>query len=169
MNGLIRKLVRTLGVKWLTGQVRAAAEGKLGPKWQGLYWWFAGRKRTISTFLFVAAGAAAMLGYVQFAAGLAVVASIGISLGFVDANWRDDATDDWLKDSRLWKLLAANAPIITAGAATGLAWLQGSDCSIAEWCSRGSIALSVVMAVAVQVGLVDAAWNAPAPEPPPEE
>jgi hypothetical protein len=168
MNGLIRKLVRTLGVKWLTGQVRAAAEGKLGPKWQYLYWWFVGRKRAISTFLFVAAGAAAMLGYVQFAAGLAVVASVGISLGFVDANWRDDATDDWLKDSTAWKLVATNAPMVTTAAVAGLAWLQGDACSLGEWCGRASIGLSVAMTVAVQVGLVDAAWNAPAPELPPE-
>jgi len=108
MNGLIRKLVRSVGIKWITGQVRGAAEGKLGPKWQAVYWWLAGRKRTISTFIAVAAAVAAGAGYVTAAEILASVAVVGMSLGFVDANWRSDESDDWLKDSAVWKLLANN-------------------------------------------------------------
>jgi hypothetical protein len=164
MNGLIRKLVRVVGVRWLTGQIRAAAEGKLGPKWQGLYWWLAGRKRTISTFIAVAAAVVGGMGYVTAAEILAATAVVGMSLGFVDSNWRSEEYDDWLKDSAIWKLLANNSPMITTLALAGLGWLQGTTCTLGEWCSYLSIALTITMAVFVQIGIVDAAWNAPAPK-----
>lgn len=172
MNGLIRKLVKAVGVKWLTGQVRAAAEGALGPKWMAAYWWMAGRKRTISTFIAVGAGVAVIAGYPTWAEVLAGVAAVGMSLGFVDANWRDDAEADWLKDSALWRLAAHNAPIITAGLVAATGWLQGSTCSLGEWCARGTIFVTIAGAVFVQIGIVDAAWKSPAPlsetSPPPQ-
>lgn len=164
MNSLIRKLVKAVGVKWLTGQVRAAAEGKLGPQAKAVYWWLAGRKREISTWAGVAAGAAFMVGYPGIAGGIGAVAAVGLSLGFIDANWRDDSEYDWLKDSAVWKAVANNAPLLTAGATAGLAWLQGTTCTLGDWCARASIGLVVAMAVLVQVGAVDAAWNAPAPK-----
>lgn len=164
MNGLIRKLIKSLGMKWLTGQVRAAAEGKLGPKWEAVYWGLAGRKRWISLAVGILAGATALAGYTHVAGAIAAVATAGFSLGFVDANWRTEAEADWLKDSRLWKLLATNAPTITAGLVLVLGWLQGSTCTLGEWCRYGSILVTVAGMGLVQVGVVDAAWNASPPQ-----
>jgi hypothetical protein len=164
MNGLIRKLIKSLGMKWLTGQVRAAAEGKLGPRWEAIYWGLAGKKRWISLIVGILAGATALAGYTHVAEAIATAATAGLSLGFVDLNWRSAAQEDWLKDSWLWKLLANNAPVVTAGLLLVLGWLQGTTCTLGEWCGYGSILVSIVGASLVQIGVVDAAWNAPAPQ-----
>jgi len=163
MNGLIRKVIKAAGMKWLTSHVRAAAEGKLGPRWKALYWGLAGKKRAISVCLGIAAGALLLAGYVQEGTALGAVAGIGVALGIVDANWRTEASTDLLKDSDFWCFLANNAPVITAGLLAALAWLQGATCTLGEWCGYGSIAATVLGCALVQVGIVDAAWNAPPP------
>ena len=163
MNGLIRKMIKSVGIKWLTGQVRAAAEGKLGTKWRDAYWFLAGQKRLMSLMLCIVAGATALMGYTETASAIGVVAGVGLSLGFVDKNWRETAESDWLKDSWVWKLLANNAPVVTTGLIVLLAWLQGTTCTLGAWCGYGSIGVSILGASLVQVGIVDAAWNAPAP------
>ena len=56
MNSLIRRIIKAVGVRWLTGQVRAAAEGRLGPRWAALYWGLAGQKRYLSFVLGLAVG-----------------------------------------------------------------------------------------------------------------
>ena len=163
MNSLIRKMVRAVGMRMLTAKVRDAAEGRLGQKWKAVYWFLAGRKRTFSTFIAVAAAVSAGAGYITVAEVLAAIAAVGMSLGFVDANWRSEEHDDWLKDSAIWKALANNSPMITTLALAGLGWLQGTTCSLGAWCSHLSILLTITMAVFVQIGIVDAAWNATAP------
>jgi hypothetical protein len=147
----------------LTAKVRDAAEGRLGPKWQAVYWWLAGRKRGFSTWLAIGAGAAYGLEYPTVAAVIGALAAVGMSLGFVDANWRSEQESSWLKDSAIWRFLAQNSPTITAGALAGVAWLEGAGCTLGDWCLYLKVLLSVVMAVFVQIGAVDAAWNAPAP------
>lgn len=164
MNGLIRKLGMKLGVGWLTKQVRAAAEGKLGPRWEGVYWALVGKKRWLSLGFAVVSGTLAGLGYTHAAEGAVFLAGLFLSWGFVDKNWRDESETDWLKDSAAWKFLAHNSPTITAGLALALAWLQGDTCTAGEWCARGSAAVVVAGALLAQVGIVDAAWNAPAPK-----
>jgi hypothetical protein len=166
MNSLIRKLVMSLGMKWLTSKVRDAAEGRLGPRWQKLYWTTAGLKRITGLGFDVAAGAAAMLGHPTAAAVLAGFGTALVGLGFVDANWRDSSESSWLKDSAPWKFLAHNSPTITAGIGAATLWFQGSGCTLGEWCARGSILMGVLAAGFIQVGIVDAAWNAPAPRVP---
>ncbi len=164
MNRLIRKLIKAIGMRWLTGQVRAAAEGRLGPRWEAIYWRLAGKKRWISLALGILAGATALAGYLHVAEAIAAVATMGLSLGFVDANWRSAAQQSWLKDSWPWKLLANNAPVITTCLLLMLGWLQGTSCTLGEWCAHGSILVTIVGASLVQIGVVDAAWNAPAPQ-----
>ena len=167
MNGLIRGLVRSVGLRWLTGQVRAAAEGKLGPRWQRIYWSLAGGKRLIGFSLAVAAGTAGALGYDNIMIGLGSAGTFLFGLGFVDKNWRDEAESDWLKDSAVWKFLAHNSPTVTAGLLAATAWLQSpTSCTLGEWCVRGAIATVVLGAAFVQIGVVDAAWQAPAPQVP---
>jgi hypothetical protein len=165
MNGLIRTLIRKAGLKWLTGQVRAAAEGKLGERWYNLYWALAGKKRWLALGCVIVSGVLSGLGYQTAAEASVAVAGVLVSLGFVDANWRAEAQSDWLKDSVLWKFLAHNSPALTATLLAAYAWLGGSTCTLGEWCARGTVAVTVLGAVFVQVGLVDAAWNA---EPPKE-
>lgn len=165
MNSLIRRMVRAVGMRFVTSKVRDAAEGRLGPRWQAAYWWLAGRKRAFSTGLAIGAGAAYGLGYPTVAAVFGTIATLGMSLGFVDANWRSEEESSWLKDSAIWKFLAKHSPTITAAAFAGVGWLEGAGCTLGDWCLYLKVVLSVVMAVFVQIGVVDAAWNAPAPAP----
>jgi len=165
MNGLIRRVLKAVGVKWLTSQVRAAAEGKLGPRWKALYWGLAGKKRWISAAFGIFSGALSLAGYQHVAEACAGIAVVGVALGFVDANWRTEQWGaDWLKDSAVWRVLAYNAPVLTAGILAALGWLQGSTCTLGvDWCGYGSIAVTVLGCALVQVGIVDAAWMAPPP------
>ncbi len=164
MNALIRKIVQTLGVKWLTGKIRDAAEGRLGQTWKTVYWELAGNKRYLSFVLGLVAGSALLLDYPKIAEVCGALAAIGISLGFVDANWRSvQEEEDWLKDSWLWKFLAANSPTLTTLLGLALAWFQSGACMFGVWCARDALIVTVVGAVLVQVGLVDAAWKARPP------
>lgn len=165
MNSLLRSLLKKVGVSWLTGQIRKAAEGKLGPAWSKVYWGLAGNKRVIGVVLAVVAGVAESMGYREVALALIGVGGVLVSLGVIDSNWRSQATSDALKDSTLWKILAHNSPTVTAALVAALAWLQGTTCTLGAWCSRLTLGLGVLIAVFVQLGLVDAAWNAPAPKP----
>ncbi len=167
MNALIRKLIRSVGLRWLTGKIRDAAEGRLGAKWKAAYWFFAGRKRVISFLFGIVAGTAALAGYPEVATITASIAAVGLALGFVDANWRDTSQTDWLKDSWLWRFLAQNSPAITALLAAALPWFKSAECTLgADYCGYGVIAVTVVGAGLVQIGMVDAAWNAWPPAPP---
>jgi hypothetical protein len=166
MNGLIRKLVMSMGMKWLTAQVRAVAEGKHGPRWQALYWKTAGLKRATGLLLDVAAGAAALLDQPVAATALGSAGTFLIALGFVDANWRDMSDSDWLKDSAVWKFLAHNSPTITAGLTAATVWLQGTSCTLGEHCALAASATMLLGAMLVQIGVCDAAWNAIAPKVP---
>ena len=165
MNRLIRKLLKTIGGHWLTSQVRAAAEGRLGPRWAALYWGLAGEKRFLSFILGLAAGAVALAGYSEVAAVIGSIATLGYALGFVDLNWRDTSQTDWLKDSAVWKFLAANSPLLTAVFAAALGWLSGTTCTLgADWCYYGTVAVTLLGLACAQLGLVDEAWNAPPPQ-----
>jgi hypothetical protein len=167
MNGLLRKLMLKLGMRWATGQIRAIAEGKKGERLQRFYWTLAGGKRVTGLLLGVAAGVAQALGYASVAVGLGTVGGVLLALGFVDANWRETAESDWLKDSAVWKFLAHNSPTVTAGLLAAAAWLQSpTSCTLGEWCVRGALATAILGAAFVQIGVVDAAWNAPAPQVP---
>lgn len=166
MNSLLRSLLKKVGMSWLTGKIRDAAEGKLGPFWKKAYWGLAGNKRVLGLGLALVAGVAEGLGYREVAVVLIGLGGALVSLGVIDSNWRSEATSDALKDSALWKFLAHNSPTVTAALVAALAWLNGATCSLGAWCDRLEIGLGVLIAVFVQLGLVDAAWNAPAPEKP---
>ncbi len=164
MNGLIRKLIKSIGMKWLTGQVRQAAEGKLGPVWHKVYWNLAGNKRLISFFLGIGAAVALSLGEVQLGVWIGGAAVVGMSLGFVDDDWRTEAQEDWVRDSVAWKLLANNAPMIASGAGAALLWLQSTSCTLGAWCGHLETTVMIVMAAFVHIGVQDAAWNSAPPE-----
>lgn len=163
MNKLLRSLIKKVGMAWVTGKVRDAAEGKLGPKWKAVYWATVGKKRVVGVVFAIVAGAAEALGYREVAVGLVGLAGVAVSLGIIDSNWRSEQEAHWLKDHALWKLAANNAPMVTSGLLAALAWLSGDTCTYGEWCARGVVGVTVLGAVLVQVGLIDAAWKAPAP------
>jgi hypothetical protein len=164
MNNLIRKLVRAVGMRLLTSKVRAAAEGRMGPGWQKAYWWFAGKKRVLAFVLAVGSGVSYAMGYEAVALGVVTAAGALLSLGFIDADWRTEAQESWVKDSFVWRALAHNAPLIVAAAGVGFAWLQGGECTLGEWCQRLNWILGAVMATFAHIGGQDAAWNAEPPK-----
>jgi len=163
MNSLIRSLVRKVGVRWFTSQVRAAAEGKLGEGWSNFYWGLVGHKTELSFFFGLAAAVAAAAGYPYIGEGIAFVAMLGVTLGFADAKWRTTAEDDWLHDNAVFKFLAHNSPTITTALVAGLAWFHSADCTFGQWCAHGGLVITLIGYAFVHVGIVDAAWNAPPP------
>jgi hypothetical protein len=164
MNKLIRKLMMKVGIGWITGQVRAAAEGKLGPGWQRVYWELAGRKRVLSIALAIVAGSLAIGGYPHTAEVMGTIATVGVSLGFVDKNWRDEASGDTFKDTPWFIFLSKNSPIVTVVLGAGYFWFAGADCTLGDWCERLRVTDLLIGGAFVQMGLIDAAWNAQPPQ-----
>lgn len=163
MNGLIRKLLKKVGMSWVTGQIRAAAEGKLGPRWKGAYWWLAGKKRMLSIVLGLAAGVALGMGHGEAAAIMGSIAAVGVSLGFIDANWRDEGDADDFKESWWWQLLANNAPVVVTVLLAAFGWTETSCDAASQHCHEIEMALGALSAGLVHIGILDAAWRAAPP------
>lgn len=163
MNKLLKKLMMKIGVKALTSWIRGIAEGDQGPFLRDVYWKIAGAKRVTSVMLAALAVGLVGAGYAEAGAWVGAVATIGLSLGFVDARWRDTWQADTFRDSTLWRLLSNNAPVLTVVFGSASAWLDSGECTLGAWCARGVMATAVVAAAMVQIGLVDSAWKARPP------
>jgi hypothetical protein len=164
VNKLIRKLLMKLGGSFATRWIREVAEG-YRHHWLGrVYWWLAGKKRWISLALGLTAGALVQIGEPKAAAMVGTVAAVLFLLGFVDKSWRTVEIPPALRESWWWKLLAHNSPTLAIAFAAGRQWLAGPSCSVAaQVCTWGSYAVAFLAAVAVQAGLMDAAWRSKAP------
>jgi hypothetical protein len=164
VNSLIRKAVKAIGFKYLTAQVRAAAEGKLGPGWQKAYWGLIGWKRFTSFILGLVAGALALMGMTYYAELIGAIAAVGMSLGFVDAKWREDVTPDWVEQSVIWRFLADHAPVLAIAMFGAHMWLSGASCTLGEWCGYGTWAVTFIGFGFVHLGLLDTAWRTDPPK-----
>jgi hypothetical protein len=164
VNSLIRKLLKAVGFKWLTGQIRAAAEGRLGPKWKAAYWKTVGWKRYTSFLLGVLGTVLTGLGYTEAGAMLLTVGTVGVSLGFVDTKWREDSVPDWVEQSKVWRFFADNAPVLAALMFIAYWWFSGTACTLGVWCARVELVLTAIGYAFVHVGLLDTAWKTEPPQ-----
>lgn len=161
MRKVVNGLAYKLGIKYVLNQIRAAAEGRLGPEWKARYWALAGWKTTTGLLLALTSAVLLFLGYQDAAATIATVAGLAIEVGLLDRAWRT-ALPAWLAQSALYRFLAAHAANLatifsTTAAAIAAGYCGGMDCHMAM------LILGGLAAAAVQLGLLDAAWKAAPP------
>lgn len=165
LTRLAVKLGGKLGVKWALAWVRGAAEGKHGKFAQELYWRLVGWKVAIGFGL--AAGGAAVLvleGPAWLAVGITSLGGLLLQAGILDKAWRG-VRPEWLERSELFRLAAQNPADIATAFGLAFTW-QANQCAFgATWCALILWALAVFAGVAVQLGLLDAAWRARLPFP----
>lgn len=171
MNSLFRTLAGKLGLRWLTGQIRAAAEGRLGPGWQRAYEAAAGHKTEAGLVLGAACAVCAYLGlpWPAFATGALSTALVGV--GLLDARWRQEPPA-YVTSSRWYRLLADHSGDLAAAMGAAALWLSECDRATVELlarvhltCDQGTVVLGCLGALAGWLGLRDAALAAPPPRP----
>jgi hypothetical protein len=168
MNGLVRKLAAKIGLSFLLGQIRAAAEGRLGKtdaakeRWKTWYWRLVGAKTYTGLALAVACAVSLALGYDQSATVIGTVGAFLVSIGLIDRSWRTDLPA-WLSGSATYRFLANNATSLTllVGALYSM-FLTSTE----PWAATAQTITLGVGAALVQIGLMDSAWSKPAPEKP---
>jgi hypothetical protein len=164
-DSAVRKVAFALGIKYVMGQIRAAADGKLGPGPMKAYWTAAGAKTVTGLVLALVAAVALALGSPQVAETVGVVAGFAISAGLVDKAWRT-TIPEWLFASALYHWLAAHAALLSS--AFSLAWVllqAGGHLGMLHggWAEWGPRLCIVVGAVCTQLGLLDAGWRSAPP------
>jgi hypothetical protein len=158
------KIVRPLGVQALTRWVRDVAEGDHGATLQRLYWKLTGGKTWIGFALGCLSVSAILLGLDERVGyGLAGLGTFLVSVGLTDKAWRSWRPEA-LTNSTIYRVLAA-APVEVAGAFTAAYAWTASTCAWPDpWCGVAQVAVLLCAAVAIQIGLLDAAWRSPAPQ-----
>lgn len=160
LNKAMRKIAGPLVRRWITGQVRAAAEGRLGAEWKARYWWLAGKKTWLGAALACACAVLAWAGYAEAAtAAGGIVATSMVSWGLLDKAWRKELPDAlWASRAYWWfKDHSGDVALVLAGVAGLLTDCSEAWCGAALWAVGG---LSVAMA---QLGLLAEAIAAPPP------
>lgn len=172
MRGLIWKLARPLGIRWLLARIDDAANGRLGPSWRAVYWGLAGVKTWTSAVVGVAALALSALGGLREGAVLAAVATVGVSAGLLDKAWRAPHVPSALANSTAYRLLAQYSAELTTALVAALAWTQSAAChelvvaGLRVSCATQATVLLVLACAAGYLGLLDASFAARAPLPP---
>lgn len=173
MNALLRKLAGKLGIRWVTGQIRAAAEGRLGPRWRRAYEAAAGHKTETGLALGAACAVCVYLGLEMPAFLTGVLSTALVGVGLLDAKWRQ-SPPAYVFECRWYRFLADHSADIAAAMGAVAAWL--SVCSpdaasllarIHLTCGQATVVLGCVGALAGWLGLRDAALAAPPPRPSP--
>lgn len=163
---MFKKVAMNLGLRWAGKQAREIAEGKQGPKAQAVYLWFQGKKRFIGGalgFITVALVGAGKADVAVFITG--PLAALFLSIGFIDANWRDAPKFDstWLR------LLRAHA--IDVSALLAAATLAATQCTpefaaaipFGITCQQLATGLGSITAVLAHLGLSAEAQSATPP------
>jgi len=158
----LRKIAFSLGFKWAADRIRAAAEGRLGPKWKAVYWNLAGAKRWIAAFLGLVAVVSAALGHIEVGAYVGGAAAFLLGVGLLDAGWRDIHPGELFRENPVYKFLAAKSATITVLLATAAAFVDqgycyGYDCKLLMQILVG------LGAALAYLGCADAAWRARPP------
>lgn len=172
MRGLVWKLARPLGIRWVLARIDDAANGRLGPAWREFYWGLAGVKTWTSAVFGIAALALVALGGGQEGLVLGSVAAVGVTAGLLDKAWRAPHVPARLASSTVYRLLAQWSPELTAGLVAALAWTQSPAChelalfGLRLSCAMQATALLVLACAAGYLGLLDASFAARAPLPP---
>lgn len=161
VNGVVAGVATKIGIAWALGQVRAAAEGRLGPEWKARYWWLAGKKRWTGLAFAAAAVAVAALGYTEASAVLGSVSGVALAAGFLDQAWRTEIPEE-LRSSALYRFLASHSALLTTAFSSLFVLVQAGECGGLD-CNVASAILVGLAAIAGLLGLVDSAWKSAPP------
>lgn len=172
MRGLLWKLARPLGIRWVLARIDDAANGRLGPAWRSAYWGLAGVKTWTSAVVGIAALALLALGATREIEWLLAAAAVGVSAGLLDRAWRAPYVPAPLANSTVYRLLAQWSAELTTALVAALAWTQSGAChelvaaGLRLSCATQTTVLLVLACAAGYLGLLDASLAARAPLPP---
>jgi hypothetical protein len=148
---VFRKLLLSLGGKWLGGELRAMAEGKRGDFTKSTYWWLEGKKRILGGVMGAMSVALLSLGYGEAATVLGTLGGIAVGAGLLDNAWRTRPT--W-SSSPVWVLVRDHAADVTAVlglAATALTTCTSSTAALLAHvhltCASGIPVVTAITAV----------------------
>lgn len=161
LTDLVRKIGGALVRKIATGKVRAAAEGNLGKRWHDLYWWAVGKKAWIGFVLAITFGVLEYFQVGEWRTYLGAAAVLFIEWGVLDKGWRQ-GVPDVIRNNAVYRLLASYPAELASLFAAAWAAVQAGHCWRVD-CQVAQVALAILAALAVQVGLLDAAWRAVPP------
>lgn len=169
---MLTSVLRAIGGKWLGGQLRAAAEGKLGPLPQRAVLFGQGHLTEISFLLGCILVPALLATGNEAAAGwVGVLASAGVSAGLVRKSWKEEVPPEVLT-SRGYVFLREHAADVAGVFGACAAAVQACDPSTVALlarlhltCNSASLILVCIAAVWGHLGLSAAARLAPPPVP----
>lgn len=161
VNGLVASAASKVGVSFVLGRIRDAAEGRLGPVWQKRYetasaaapW--TGLAFTIATVVLLTLGMNEEAAYVGSAAGILVAAGV-LNKAYLTE------IPSVLQENRFYKLLVSWAPTTTI--VLGAVWAGLEACTDPS-CARQRMAVLVLAAVFAKLGFTNAALQAKPPTP----
>lgn len=122
---MFHALMLKIGLGWVGGQIRDAAEGKKGPQLATLYAWFAGKKTITGALLACVAIGLLSMGQVAAAGYVALAAALLMPLGLVDAAWR--SAPESLSSYRWYAFLRDHWGWVASG--LGTLGIRFTDCS----------------------------------------
>lgn len=161
INGAVAGVATKLGIAWALGQVRAAAEGRLGPEWKARYWALAGKKTVTGVIFAVAAIIAFIFELPTAAEWIGTLAGVAVSAGVLDKAWRTERPL-WLTRNPAYVFLAAHSGLLTLLFSSAFALVQTGYCAGID-CAIATPILLTLAAIATWAGLLDAAWKAAPP------
>ena len=154
---MMQRIAMNLGLRWLGKQAREIAEGKKGPAAQRAYLWLIGKKRAIGTVL--ALLTVGLMGAGQSVAAQFITGTLSaafLSLGAIDANWRDIPKLDsaWLRFLRDHAMdVSAVLAIATAALSQCSPALQANLLRIGITCDQGTMILAALTAILAHLGI----------------
>lgn len=168
LTRLAIKMAKPLGIKAALGWIRKVAEGEKGQRLKNAYWWLVGKKTAAGLVLASVSAALGILsayGMVDIpTSAVATLASVGgflVEAGILDKGWRGYRPEA-LTQSALYRFLAQHPAEVASAFGAAFAW-QANDCTFGGWCAAILVVLGLLAGAAMQLGLLDAAWKAPAP------
>lgn len=166
LTKLAGKVGKALGLKLAVNWINGAAEGKKGPEAKAAYWSLVGYKTWTGFGLAIVAAAAVAFGLpdaVSITVGTA--AGLLIEAGLLDKAWRGYRPAA-LTNSAFYRLAAEHPAEIAAAFTAAVVWERGGGCTYGAWCKALFIGTAALASAAIQLGLLDGAWRAPAPRAP---
>lgn len=148
---MLRKLAMKLGLKLLGREIKAAAEGKKGPKPEAIYRALLGKKTLVGVAMGAVAAGLAVLGDGGAATVVAGIGGLAVSVGLADKQWRSQvpyAATHW----RWWKFLRDHSADIAAAIALGVGYTQACAPDAARILSYLHLSCSTATSILVVLG-----------------
>ena len=157
---MLRSLALKLGLRWVAGWIRDAAEGKHGPTFKALYWDLAGSKRYVGFWLAVQFAVLVALG--ESAAGAWIsgtLAGLFLGVGWIDADWRTEVPAE-IKSLRVYQFLIDRSADVSAALAAAALSVQACTEQTAALlarvhltCHTAGVLLVILVAILTTAGL----------------